>query len=83
MKNFHLPLPEALYTQLRERADATGTPATALAREAIEQWLSSQRRRERHDSIAAYATRMAGTEADLDVRLEAAASGELLRATEA
>jgi len=72
MKNFHLPLPEGTYTQLREEAERAQVPATALAREAIDCWLRQQARKARHDGIAAYAAEMAGTDLDLDGDLEAA-----------
>jgi predicted transcriptional regulator len=72
MKNFHLPLPDDTYEQLRAAAVRSKTPATALAREAIDYWLRQQLRRARHDAIAAYAAETAGTGLDLDADLEAA-----------
>ena len=70
MKNFHLPLPDQTYTQLRTEAERTKVPATTLAREAIDLWLQHQLRKARHDAIAAYASEMAGTNLDLDPDLE-------------
>ena len=72
MKNFHLPLQEELYSQLRSEAERAQVPATELAREAIQQWLRLRERRARHNAIAAYAAEMAGTEFDLDPELERA-----------
>jgi hypothetical protein len=72
MRNFHLPLPERIYTQLRTEAARTRVPATALAREAIDMWLRQQVRKARHDAIAAYAAEVAGTHLDLDDDLESA-----------
>ena len=72
MKNFHLPLPEQTYLQLRAEAERTQVPATALAREAIDSWLRQQLRNARRDSIAAYAEAMAGSDLDLDADLETA-----------
>jgi hypothetical protein len=72
MKNFHLPLPEHTYSQLRAESERTQVPATTLAREAIDLWLRQQLRRTRHDAIAAYAEEMAGTNLDLDAALESA-----------
>ena len=72
MKNFHLPLPEQTYAQLRAEAEKTQVPATAVAREAIEQWLREQSRKSRHERIASYAAGVAGTRLDLDPALEAA-----------
>jgi hypothetical protein len=79
MKNFHLPLPEPTYTLLRAEADRTQVPATTLAREAIDSWLRFQARKARHDAIAAYAAEMAGTELDLDYKLESAAIEHLVK----
>ena len=72
MRNFHLPLPEQIYTLLRAEAERKRVPATTLAREAIDSWLKDQARKARHDAIAAYAAEVAGTELDLDRDLESA-----------
>jgi hypothetical protein len=81
MKNFHLPLPEPIYTLLRAEAERTQVSATTLAREAIDSWLKSQARQARHDAIAAYASEMAGTELDLDRDLESAGIAHLKKAS--
>ena len=80
MKNFHLPLPERTYADLRAEAERAQVPATALAREAIDWWLREQLRKARHDRIAAYAAEMAGTDLDLDPALEAAGIERLVKA---
>jgi len=72
LRNFHLPLPEQIYTLLRAEAERKRVPATTLAREAIDSWLKDQARKARHDAIAAYAAEVAGTELDLDRDLESA-----------
>lgn len=72
-RNFHLPLPAALYDELREEARRRATPATAVAREAIEACLRDRRKAELREAIAAYAARYAGSRADLDRDLESAA----------
>jgi predicted DNA-binding protein len=69
-KNFHLPLPEALYEQLRGEARRSGRTATAVARTAIEDWLRQARRLEVAEAIGAYAAERAGTAADLDRAFE-------------
>ena len=79
MKNFHLPLPEQTYAQLRAQAERARVPATTLAREAIDAWLRNQLRQARHDSIAAYAAEMAGTDLDLDSELESAGIQHLVK----
>jgi hypothetical protein len=73
MKNFHLPLPEHTYTQLRAEAERMQVSTATLAREAIDSWLKQQFRKARHEAIAAYAAEMAGTDFDLDSDLELAA----------
>ena len=73
MKNFHLPLPNPTYEELRQEAEREGRPATAVAREAIESWLALRRKLELHEEIAVYAAAARGTEADLDRPLERAA----------
>jgi hypothetical protein len=78
MQNFHLPLPEPTYANLRAEADRERVPATALAREAIESWLRQRMRQARHDEIAAYAAQMSGTSLDLDTELESAGIEHLL-----
>jgi hypothetical protein len=79
MKNFHLPLPEQTYAQLRAEAERTQVPATILAREAIDLWLRHQARVARHAAIVTYATEMAGSSFDLDTDLEFAGSEHLLK----
>jgi predicted transcriptional regulator len=79
-RNFHLPLPESLYRRLREAAERTNQPATALARYAIDRWLREHRKVLVREAIAAYAADVAGTRDDLDETLESAAL-EALRET--
>src|SRR6188474_2867836 len=79
LKNFHVPLPEPIYTLLRAEAERTQVPATTLAREAIDSWLRAQTRKARHAAIAKYATEVAGTKLDLDSDLEAAGIEHLMK----
>ena len=72
VQNFHLPLPDAVYRQLRQEADRRRVPATALAREAVEAWLDKAQREVLHSEIAKYAKEHAGSQVDLDQQLEAA-----------
>lgn len=81
LRNFHVPIPEETYARLRAEAVKAKRPATGLAREAIEQWLTERERLAVHESIAEYARAEAGTAADVDDVLERAASEELERAT--
>lgn len=78
MKNFHVPLPDRTYSELRAEAERTQVPATTLAREAIDWWLRQQFRKARHDAIAAFAEEMAGSNVDLDTDLESAGVEHLL-----
>jgi len=77
MRNFHLPLPEDVYTDLRAAAERMKRPATSIAREAIEAWLRHCRRMSRHQAISEFAREFAGTEFDLDAQLETAAAEHL------
>ncbi|HEY0512533.1 MAG TPA: hypothetical protein VGH73_11550 [Thermoanaerobaculia bacterium] len=70
--NFHLPLPQELHEMLRAESEASGEPATNLARAALTDWLKSRKRERRHAEIAAFAAENAGTDFDLDRDLEAA-----------
>lgn len=81
MKNFHLPLPEKTYDDLRAEAELAQVPATAIAREAISDWLRARRRLARRDAIMGYASAMAGTRFDLDPVLESAGIEELTKTT--
>jgi predicted transcriptional regulator len=80
MRNFHLPLPDEVYRDLREEAERSSRPATALARQAIELWLYHRRKVARHEAIAAFAAEHAGSQLDLDTELEAASLQHLLAA---
>jgi hypothetical protein len=79
VKNFHLPLPEGTYAELRAEAERVQLPATTVAREAIALWLRARKKVERHNAIAAYAAEMAGTPFDLDPSLESAAIEQLMK----
>ncbi|MGO4882573.1 MAG: hypothetical protein ACLP59_17320 [Bryobacteraceae bacterium] len=48
-------------------AERAQVPATALAREAIDWWLRQQRRKARHNQIAAYAAQVSDTGLDLSI----------------
>jgi hypothetical protein len=79
LRNFHVPLPDAVYEALRQEATQLRKPATAVAREVIEAWLRERKRAVVREAIATYAVKHAGTAADLDPALEKA-SLEVLRA---
>ena len=76
-RNFHVPLPSETYDAIRDEAAALGVPATTIVREAVEGWIDDQKAKRLRDEIAAYAAEVAGTGADLDPELEAAAVAEL------
>lgn len=78
LRNLHVPLPEELYSELRAEADRSKQPATVLARSAIEFWLNQRKKVALHEAIAEYASRHAGTVADLDHELEAASVEHLI-----
>jgi hypothetical protein len=79
MKNFHLPLPDGTYEELRAEAGRTGVPATTIAREALDCWLRAGRKAMRRKAILDYANAAAGTDEDLDPALEAAGAAELIQ----
>lgn len=70
--NFHIPLPNQLYTRLREVAKRQNRPATQMAKQAVEYWLEEQEKLALHEEIASYATHAAGSSEDLDIQLEEA-----------
>lgn len=70
--NFHLPLPSELHDQLREEAELSGQPATALAREALRTALTQRRKQRLHAEISAFASKHGGSNLDLDAELEQA-----------
>ena len=82
MKNFHLPLPDETYSELRAASKRSRLSATALARQAIDAWLAAEARAKRHEAIAAYAAKFAGTEFDLDSDLEATGVEYLIQQNE-
>jgi hypothetical protein len=71
-KNFHLPLPEELYDELRLCAREVDQPATRFAQELMRAGLEDWRRARRRKAIAAYAQQAAGSSEDLDPELERA-----------
>jgi hypothetical protein len=78
-KNFHLPLPEELYEELRSSAREVGKPATRFAQDMIRAGLDDWRRALRRREIAAYARQVAGSSEDLDPELERAAIRTLVK----
>ena len=77
MRNFHLPLPEEVYVDLKAQAEQMKRPATSIAREAIEAWLRHCRKMSRHQAISEFARDFAGTKYDIDSQLEAAGAEHL------
>jgi hypothetical protein len=71
-KNFHVPLPDGLYDELRAAAKEADQPATKFAQELMRVGLSEWRRTRRRAQIAAYAREVAGSSEDLDPELERA-----------
>jgi site-specific recombinase XerC len=72
VRNFHVPLPVALYKRLQKEAEERSVPATQLARRAIEAWLKTRERIRVAEGIRAYAVTAAGTDEDLDREMETA-----------
>ena len=76
-KNFHLPLPIELYSDLRAAATRAGTPTTEVARTAIHAWLKEEGRRERRAALAAFVAANAGSVWDIDPQWESAGLASL------
>jgi len=68
--NFHVPLPEELYNNLKKEAMQFHMAATELARYAIAFWLKKAQKASLHKAISEYAAECAGTEFDLDKEFE-------------
>ena len=68
--NFHIPLPEQLYTRLREVAKRQHRPATQMAKQAVEYWLEEQEKLVLHEEISNYAVNASESFEDLDYQLE-------------
>ena len=81
-RNFHVPLPDALYQFLSLEAERRRQPTTTLVREVLEEWVQRLRAQALHSEIANYAARHAGTSMDIDAELEAAGSRWRRRALE-
>jgi predicted transcriptional regulator len=78
-RNLHVTLPDELDAELKDQARRLGTTATAIAREAIEEWVARQKRERVAQEIRAYADAMAGTRVDLDEAFEAGGVHDWLR----
>ncbi|WP_407540276.1 hypothetical protein Q0M94_02435 [Deinococcus radiomollis] len=72
MKNLHVPLQDELHAALMAHARKSGESATALARQAIVQFVREAERAQRRAELAAFAAEYAGTDWDLDPNLERA-----------
>jgi|GEM_PF-5411552 len=69
MQNFHVPLTDETWTELKQEARKSRVPATRLAREALEEWLAVRRKLARDEAIRRYAQHHGGGPADLDETL--------------
>jgi len=77
-KNFHVPLPLAVYETLRAEAQRQKRPATQIAREAIVRSIAEQRRLRTDEALRNYVAEAAGTLHDLDDELERVSARHLL-----
>jgi predicted transcriptional regulator len=69
MQNFHVPLSDETWTELKHEARKSRVPATRLAREALEEWLALRRKQARDEAIRRYAEQYGGGPEDLDEAL--------------
>jgi hypothetical protein len=77
-RNFHLPLPDDLYSKLMHLSKSSAQPATVLARKALRFWFEQLEKEELDRHIREYACSVSGTECDLDEELESSAMEFLL-----
>jgi hypothetical protein len=82
LKNFHIPMTDDLYSELKKAANNLGQPATKVARNVIEEWLHHRKKNALHRDIAAYAREHAESNEDFDPFLEEAAAEHLWKAAE-
>lgn len=78
-KNLHVTVSRELDAELKDQARRLGTPATVIAREAIEAWVVRTRRERLAEEIGSYADAVAGTQSDLDEAFEAAGIEDWLK----
>ncbi len=71
-KNFHVPLPDETYFELREVAHDLNQPATQIARDVIQTWLKQRKKEALRQQLTAYVSVNAGSRYDMDPELEAA-----------
>jgi hypothetical protein len=69
------PLPDQTYADLLADAERAHVPATWLAREAIDFWLSGQAGKVRHEAFVVYASEIAGTNLDPELDIFRRARG--------
>ncbi len=70
--NLHVPIPAEMHAKLRQEAEQSGLPATAIARVAISDWLERAEILRIETDIANFASQFADTELDLDLGFEQA-----------
>lgn len=70
LKNFHIPLPPDLHSELKKAAKQQQTSATKIVRALINAWLEQRKklkvRQKISTEITAFAREYAGTDYDLD-----------------
>lgn len=77
MKKLYLPLPPETHTRLIRESEVCGVPTTALAREAISDWLDRRERERIARYLRAFALENAGSEFDLEEQFESASADTL------
>ncbi|MBF0492259.1 MAG: hypothetical protein HQM15_05710 [Deltaproteobacteria bacterium] len=76
-KNIHIPLDASIHLELKKIADALKLPLTTLAHMAIQYWIKAKKRYQVQKELAAYVSKHAGSELDMDTSLEKEALKEL------
>jgi hypothetical protein len=78
-KKLNLPLPQEMHEAIFAESHELGVPATRLVRSVLEDWLRERHRARRRAEVRRFAMEYGGSELDLDLELEAAATAELRR----
>ncbi len=81
-KNIHVPLDNTIHLELKKIAESLKLPLTTLARVAIQDWIKARKRFQVQKELAAYVSKYAGSDLDLDTSLEKEALKELQKVFE-
>ncbi|MBI3535907.1 MAG: hypothetical protein HY072_10535 [Deltaproteobacteria bacterium] len=78
-KNFHIPLHENIYLELRQVAEVLKKPATQIVRDVIGSWLKERKKAAIRQKLIEYVNANAGSRHDFDPELEAAGIEHIIK----